>query len=89
MPRNRLSIKLVNSSLSDSMNEKLSLKEAPEESLALNEVVINRGPSPFLSNLDLYINDYLITTVQGDGLIVSTPTGSTGKQKSCEDFKIK
>ena len=28
-----------------------------------------------LSNLDLYVNDYLITTVQGDGLIISTPTG--------------
>ncbi len=45
--------------------------------LSLNEVVVSRGPSPFLSNLDLYINDYLITTVQGDGLIISTPTGST------------
>jgi NAD+ kinase len=45
--------------------------------LSLNEIVISRGPSPFLSNLDLYINDYLVTTVQGDGLIISTPTGST------------
>lgn len=49
----------------------------PEELIALNEVVISRGPSPYLSNLDLYINDYLMTTVQGDGLIISTPTGST------------
>lgn len=47
------------------------------ELLCLNEVVVGRGCSPFLSNLDLYINDYLITTVQGDGLIISTPTGST------------
>ncbi|CAF0817099.1 unnamed protein product [Rotaria sp. Silwood1] len=45
--------------------------------LALNEVVIDRGPSSYLSNLDLYINDKYITKVQGDGLIVSTPTGST------------
>ena len=45
--------------------------------LSLNEIVVSRGPSPFLTNLDLYINDYLITTVQGDGLIISTPTGST------------
>lgn len=51
--------------------------EEPEEIIALNEVVISRGPSPYLSNLDLYINDYLMTTVQGDGLIISTPTGST------------
>ena len=48
-----------------------------QEWLSLNEVVVSRGPSPFLSNLDLYVNDYLITTVQGDGLIISTPTGST------------
>lgn len=47
------------------------------EWLSLNEVVISRGQSSFICNLDLYINDYLITTVQGDGLIISTPTGST------------
>jgi len=45
--------------------------------LALNEVVIDRGPNSYLSNLDLYINDRFITKVQGDGLIISTPTGST------------
>ncbi|CAM9939459.1 NAD kinase-like isoform X1 [Lampetra planeri] len=43
----------------------------------LNEVVIDRGPSSYLSNVDLYLDNRLITTVQGDGLIVSTPTGST------------
>ncbi len=45
--------------------------------LVLNEVVVDRGPSPYLSNIDLYIDGKHITTVQGDGLIVSTPTGST------------
>jgi len=45
--------------------------------LVLNEVVIDRGPSPFLSNIDLYLDGKLITSVQGDGLIISTPTGST------------
>merc|ERR1719195_1648573 len=45
--------------------------------LVLNEVVIDRGPSPYLSNIDLYLDGTLITSVQGDGLIVSTPTGST------------
>lgn len=39
--------------------------------------MISRGPSSFVTLLDLYVNDYLITTVQGDGLIISTPTGST------------
>ena len=45
--------------------------------LVLNEVVVDRGPSPYLSNVDLYIDGKHITTVQGDGLIISTPTGST------------
>lgn len=40
-------------------------------------MVVDRGPSPYLSNVDLYIDSKHITTVQGDGLIVSTPTGST------------
>lgn len=43
----------------------------------LNEVVVDRGPSSYLSNLDLYLDGRLITSVQGDGVIVSTPTGST------------
>ena len=45
--------------------------------LVLNEVVIHRGSSPHLCNLDLYLDGKLITSVQGDGLILSTPTGST------------
>lgn len=45
--------------------------------LVLNEVVIDRGPSPYLSNIDLFLDGKHITSVQGDGLIISTPTGST------------
>lgn len=33
----------------------------------LNEVVIDRGPSSYLSNVDVYLDGHLITTVQGDG----------------------
>ncbi len=58
------------------VNHDDSYFDGNEEWLSLNEVVVSRGPSPFLSNLDLYVNDYLITTVQGDGLIISTPTGN-------------
>lgn len=50
---------------------------APKNFLVLNEVVVDRGPSPYLSNVDLYIDGKHVTVVQGDGLIVSTPTGST------------
>lgn len=39
--------------------------------------MVDRGPSPYLSNIDLFLDGKHITSVQGDGLIVSTPTGST------------
>jgi NAD+ kinase len=48
----------------------------------LNEAVVDRGPSPFLCNLDCYCNGVHMTTVQADGLIVSTPTGSTAYSMS-------
>lgn len=51
--------------------------KAPTNLLVLNEVVVDRGPSPYLSNIDLFIDGKHVTSVQGDGLIVSTPTGST------------
>ncbi|OBA29005.1 ATP-NAD kinase, partial [Hanseniaspora valbyensis NRRL Y-1626] len=43
----------------------------------LNELVIDRGPSPFISNLEVYGNGSLLTVAQADGLIIATPTGST------------
>lgn len=43
----------------------------------LNDMVVDRGPSPFLSNLELYGNGSHLTTVQADGLVIATPTGST------------
>ncbi|XP_073977552.1 NAD kinase-like isoform X2 [Rhodnius prolixus] len=54
-----------------------SAKKPPTNLLVLNEVVVDRGPSPYLSNIDLFLDGKHITSVQGDGLIVSTPTGST------------
>ncbi|EGG08099.1 uncharacterized protein MELLADRAFT_35211, partial [Melampsora larici-populina 98AG31] len=43
----------------------------------LNELVVDRGPSPYVSLLELFGDDHHMTTVQADGLTVSTPTGST------------
>lgn len=38
----------------------------------LNEVVIDRGSSPFLSNLECFCDDVHLTTVQADGVIFAT-----------------
>lgn len=43
----------------------------------LNEVVIDRGNSPYLAALECFCDDVHLTTVQADGVIFSTPTGST------------
>ncbi|CAK9034123.1 unnamed protein product [Durusdinium trenchii] len=44
---------------------------------AMNEVLVHRGSSPHLVKLEVFVNDKLVTMVQGDGLIIATPTGST------------
>lgn len=49
--------------------------EEGEQFEVLNELVIDRGPSPYVSNLELYGDNELITVVQADGCIFSTPTG--------------
>lgn len=47
------------------------------EQQVLNELVVDRGPSPFVTNLELYGDGSLLTIAQADGLIIATPTGST------------
>lgn len=42
-------------------------KKKPTTILVLNEVVVDRGPSPYLSNIDLFLDGKHITSVQGDG----------------------
>nr|HPQ41725.1 NAD(+)/NADH kinase [bacterium] len=44
---------------------------------ALNDVVVNKRLIPRLIELDMFIDDRKVNTYLCDGLIVSTPTGST------------
>ncbi|OQU77930.1 hypothetical protein SORBI_3009G123700 [Sorghum bicolor] len=45
--------------------------------LVLNEVTIDRGMSSYLTYLECYCDSSYVTRVQGDGLIISTTSGST------------
>ncbi|EPT02580.1 hypothetical protein FOMPIDRAFT_1035802 [Fomitopsis schrenkii] len=50
----------------------------PVESFeVLNDLVVDRGPSPYVSLLELFGDEHHLTTVQADGLTISTTTGST------------
>lgn len=51
---------------------------APEASHnILNDVVLDRGPNPTMSSIEVFGDDEHFTTVQADGICVATPTGST------------
>ena len=47
------------------------------KTVALNEVVIHSGEIAQLIEYDLFINDSFVYRQKADGLIISTPTGST------------
>lgn len=49
----------------------------------LNEISVTRGSAEFMMLIDVYVNDVHLTTVQGDGVLISTPTGSTAYNMSC------
>ena len=50
--------------------------------IGLNELAVLGGPPYRIVNIDLYIDDEFATTYRCDGLIVSTPVGSTAHSLS-------
>ena len=46
-------------------------------SYALNEIVIHRSSYPSLIDLSIYVNNRYLNTFSADGIILSTPSGST------------
>lgn len=48
-----------------------------EDWQVMNEVALHRGSSPHLNTVDAFVDGQHLTEAVSDGLIVSTPTGST------------
>lgn len=46
--------------------------------LALNDIVVSRGPFSRIIKVEAYVNDDFMESYFGDGIIIATPTGSTG-----------
>lgn len=44
---------------------------------AMNEVILHRGQDPHLAIVEVYVGGRFLTEAVADGMIVSTPTGST------------
>ena len=44
---------------------------------ALNDVVVDHGQSARILKVEVHVSDHYLNTYEGDGLIISSPTGST------------
>jgi NAD+ kinase len=51
--------------------------ESSAPQIALNDIVINRSGTLHVINFNIYVNGSLLSTYHADGMIISTPTGST------------
>ena len=63
------------------LNEELN--EFGDINFALNEITVSRKDTTSMITVETFLNDEYLTSYWADGLIVSTPTGSTGYSLSC------
>lgn len=58
-------------------------QDIEELNFALNEIAVSRKNTTSMITVETRLNDEYLTSYWADGLIVSTPTGSTGYSLSC------
>lgn len=54
-----------------------------QTNFAVNEISVNRKDSASMITVDTFLNGEFLTSYWADGLIIATPTGSTGYSLSC------
>jgi NAD+ kinase len=59
------------------------IEELKEKNFALNEISVARLNTASMIGIETHLNNIYLTNYWADGLIVSTPTGSTGYSLSC------
>ena len=57
-------------------------QDRSEENFALNDIVISRCGSLQILTIHIYVNGQFLNSFSADGMIVATPTGSTGYNMS-------
>ncbi|HKJ06834.1 MAG TPA: NAD kinase [Flavobacteriaceae bacterium] len=65
------------------VSTKPEIENLTEVNFALNEVSVSRKNTASMINIKTYIDGEYLTTYWADGLIIATPTGSTGYSLSC------
>lgn len=81
--------KLLDKEYSISERSLLCIKTNPDEedlcsnNFALNEIAVSRKNTTSMITIETWLDDEYLTAYWADGLIISTPTGSTGYSLSC------
>ncbi|WP_339888161.1 NAD kinase [uncultured Flavobacterium sp.] len=58
-------------------------KDLEDINFALNEVTVSRKDTTSMITIETFLNDEYLNSYWADGLIIATPTGSTGYSLSC------
>lgn len=59
------------------------IPEISDLNFAMNEISVSRKDTTSMITIETYLNDEFLNSYWADGLIISTPTGSTGYSLSC------
>ena len=66
-----------------SLNCSPEIPEIQELNFAMNEISVSRKDTTSMITIETYLNGEYLNSYWADGLIISTPTGSTGYSLSC------